>query len=557
MGINSKTWQPDVEYGHKGKKIIRSSWSLCPRCIEEEKYGQAKIPSVIYENEGEVWQEKYCGRHGVVREVYWEDYEMYSRASKYRDDGLVIQNPKITKKRSCPLGCGLCTSHRSHTALGNIVVTNRCNLACWYCFFYAREGGWVYEPTLKQIEEMLLNLKETKPVGAEVVQLTGGEPTLRQDLMEIIKMARRTGYQHIMLNTNGVRLAFNPGLVEQITRAGSSRGGDIILYMSFDGVSPETNSKNYWETPRVIESCRKAGLQIVLVPTVIRGVNDHEVGDIVRFAVANMDVVRGVNFQPVSLVGRMPGEEREAKRITIPGVIKALENQLGYTLTGNDFFPVPCVTPLTDFLEALSGKRMYRLSIHFACGMATYLLKHRGILHPITHFIDIDGLMSSLKKCKDRPGALATLEMLLSLRRHVKRTPEKFSLKEMLYSGFFKAEYTPFLELQRNAFFIGMMHFQDLYNYDVERVRRCGIHYATPDGRIIPFCAFNVLPGLYRDEIQKRFATPVVDWEADKDRKLADDRYVRRFSAKEKEEIADYYHRCIGKGSKILGTPHC
>lgn len=547
-----------LTYGHEAKKIIKSSWSLCPRCAAEGDYHHIKVPSVIYEHEGMVWQEKYCGRHGAIKDVYWEDYDMYLRASRYMDRGIAIENPRVASRAACPLGCGLCSGHRSHTALGNIVVTNRCNLACWYCFFYAREGGYVYEPGLGQIKEMLASLRQTRPVGADVVQLTGGEPTLRGDLIEIIEAARKTGFQHIMLNTNGVRLASDPGLVRRITRAGSSEGGDIILYMSFDGVSAKTNPKNFWEVPAVIENCREAGLQLVLVPTVIRGVNDHEIGDIVRFAAANMDVVRGVNFQPVSLVGRMPREEREAKRITIPGVIKALERQLGKILTRDDFFPIPCVTPLTDFLEALAGKQgqMYRLSTHFACGMATYMLRQKGGMRPITHFIDVDGLMRHLKNSVCRSKALAALDMLLGLGRHVKRLP-KFDILGMLYSAFYRADYTPFLELQRNSLFIGMMHFQDLYNYDVERVRYCGIHYATPDGRIIPFCAFNVLPALYRDAIHRRFGVPVHEWENDNGRRLADDRYVRRFSDGEKKDIMKFYSRCIRAGDRALGEMPC
>jgi len=149
-------------------------------------------------------------------------------------------------------------------------VTNRCDLSCWYCFFFAKEGEPIYEPTLEQIRAMLRNMKNEKPVGANAVQLTGGEPSLREDIVDIVRIAKEEGYDHIQFNTDGINFSKNPRLIKDLRKAGVN-----VSYLSFDGVTPETNPKNYWEIPDILENCRKYKMQIVLVPTIIKGVNDH------------------------------------------------------------------------------------------------------------------------------------------------------------------------------------------------------------------------------------------------------------------------------------------
>lgn len=537
-------------------RALRLTKSLCPECLSEGSYSAMLIDAQIYEEGGKVWQVKHCKVHGITKEIYWEDSELYHRASRYLSAGVRIENPNVSLEGACPRSCGLCSEHSSHTALGNIVVTNRCNLACWYCFFYAREDEHIYEPSVEQIRAMLRNMKRLSPVGANVVQFTGGEPTLREDLISLIRVAREEGYQHIMVNTNGVRISQDAELAAKIAEAGRAGGGNIILYMSFDGVTQSTNPKNYWEVPGAIQNCRKAGLGVVLVPTVIKGVNHHQLGDILKFAAANLDVVRGVNFQPVSLVGRMPPAEREKRRITIPGVIKALEEQLPGVVYRDDFFPVPCVSPLTDLLEFASGEHKYRLSIHFACGMATYLFKDGERLRSIAHFIDIEGLLEYLKHATQStsflPRALLLSRILLNMRKFIRSAPEGINPGRVLSKAALRGDYTAFLDFHKNSLFIGMMHFQDAYNYDVERVKRCDIHYATPDGRIIPFCAFNVLPAMYRDAVQKEFSIPAREWEARNGKKLRDDRYRRNLSEEEKLKVHSYYAACIKEGSRLL-----
>lgn len=502
---------------------LKETTSVCPDCLKI-------IPAEIYEDRNIVWITKTCPKHGETKEKYWEDAEMYKKASQFARDGKGIETPNVRLSGSnCPFDCGLCARHKSHTALANVVLTNRCDLACWYCFFYAKPGDKIYEPTLDQFRQMFRVLRSQKPVAPTAIQLTGGEPTLRDDLLDIIRIAREEGFHHIQLNTNGIRLARDSELARKVREAGVN-----TIYMSFDGVSAKTNPKNHKEAGKAIENCRKAGLGMVLVPTVIKGVNDRELGKIIKFAADNIDVIRGVNFQPVSLVGRMPKTERERMRITIPQTIKNIEKQTKGEIDRHDFFPVPCVGSITEFVEALTERPNYDLSVHFACGMATYLFKDGERLVPITRFVDVEGLFNYLREKayelkRGKSKLLTSAQLLFKIGTFIdkEKQPKGFSLAKLLFNALIKHDYRALGEFHYRTLFIGMMHFQDLYNYDIERVERCAIHYVMPDNRVIPFCAFNVLPEFYRDKVQERYSMLPSEWERKTGKKLKDDLYRR------------------------------
>ncbi len=508
--------------------------SLCPECLKI-------IPAVVFYRDGKVWIAKECEKHGKFEDLYWGDYEMYMRAKRFAKDGRGVSNPNVKKENPiCPKDCGLCNMHKSHTALANIALTTRCDRNCWYCFFFAERLGYIYEPTMGQIREMLSKLRNEKPVACTAVQLTGGEPTMRADLIDIIRLCKEEGFDHVQLNTNGIRISQNPDFTKRIRESGVN-----TLYLSFDGLTPETNIKNHWEIPGVMENCRKAGIGIVLVPTVIRNVNDHEIGDIIKFGFKNIDVIRSVNYQPVSLVGMMPRKEREKHRITIPDTIKAIEEQTDGQINSNDFYPVPSMMAITNFVEALTKKSEYSLSTHFACGMGTYVFEIDRKMVPITRFIDVEGLLEYLDtlgneiKAGKRNKYVTATRLLFKLNSFIdkEKAPKGFSLGKILWNALIKHDYKALGAFHHKSLFIGMMHFQDLYNYDIERVKRCCIHYTMTDGRIIPFCAFNVIPEWYRDKTQKSQGIPIKEWEKETGKKIKDDLYKRDTKKLEASEL--------------------
>ncbi len=496
------------------ERLLRKTASLCPECYR-------LLPAIIFERDGKVWIRKVCPEHGEVEELYWGSARLFKRALKYEVPPKRIKVSYTECRLPCPFSCGLCPAHLNYTALVNLVATNRCDLSCWYCFFYAERAGFVYEPTLDQIKFMLSNARRQYPYGAMALQITGGEPLLRDDLVQIVRIARELGYTHIQLNTDGIRFIRPEGvsLARELREAGVN-----TVYLSFDAVSP-INFKNHWEVPYILETFRKAEMtSVVLVPTLIKGWNTHELGDIIRFAGENIDVIRGVNFQPVSLTGRMPRNERARYRITIPDAIKLIEEQTDGEIYEDAWYPVPIAAIFAEFLEALTSRPYLEMRNHPACGMATYVyVERRGRevarFIPITEFMDIEGFFEYLREQTDnlrRGGSryLAGLRLVYNLRRfiHSDKLPPGLKLWNLIYNIVIKRDYHALGAFHYKFLFLGMMHFMDLYNYDIERVLRCNIHYVVPDGRIIPFCAFNVLPDIYRDAIQRRYGIPLEEW---------------------------------------------
>jgi len=539
----------------EGERLITFTHSACPYC-------RSLLTAALFERDGKVWIRKICPEHGEIEEIYWGDYELYTKFRRWQEDGRGVDNPHLPLAAPCPFNCGICPRHKSHPALVNIVLTNRCDLSCWYCFFYSEKAGYVYEPTLEHLKFMVRALREMSPISVKAVQLTGGEPTLRDDLIEIIEMIKEFGITHVQVNTHAIKLAYEPELAVKLRKAGTN-----VLYVSFDGVTPYTNPKNHWEVPYALENCKRAGLGVVLVPTIIKGFNDHELGDIVRFALKHSEIVRGVNFQPVSLTGRIPKLEREKYRITIPEAIAALEEQTGGEISKEDWYPVPSIAPLSRLVEGLTGRPQFTLTNHFACGAATYVFKDGDKIVPITRFVKVDGLLEYLReKAHELEGGgnkyLVLLKILAKLNSFVewRKAPSSLrrrrSLLRLLYKILIKHDYSSLGEFHYRTLFLGMMHFQDLYNHDVARVQRCNIFYVTPDGRLVPFCSFNVLPELYRDRVQKAFGVPLKDWERRTGVKIADYKYRRNLRKLVEGDVYRRYYEGIVNVNSIPFEDH-
>jgi len=523
----------------EGEILMFRSASLCPECVK-------LIPMVVFEKDGKALLRKECKEHGIVEDVYWGDSEMFRKAKTFEVKGKGIANPARADSPVCPQDCGLCSMHETHSGLTNIVITNRCDLTCWYCFFYAEKAGYIYEPTLDQLRFMAKNIHDEQPIRGNAVQITGGNPELREDIVDIIKIFKEEGIDHIQLNTNGTHKLAKPGIGEEWAKKVREAGVNTV-YLSFDGTTKRTNPKNHWEIPQILDNCRKANLGVVLVPTVINTINDFEVGNILRFGFENSDIVKAVNYQPVSLVGRMPTEERQRFRITIPDVIHRIEDQTDGQVSRWDWYPVPCTVIFSRFIEALKGAPKYELSINPACGMGTYVFKgDDGKMVPLPRFVDIIGLYDFLKQKTDelkagRNKLLVLGSLVMNLKRFIdkEKQPKGLNFVKLILNVMTKADYHAMGEFQKKSLFIGMMHFQDLYNWDIQRIKKCDIHYATPDKDrpIIPFCTFNVIPEWYRDAIQKKYSMSIVEWQAKHQKDLNNDLYKRDVKALEATEL--------------------
>ncbi|MDD1776427.1 MAG: radical SAM protein [Candidatus Methanomethylicus sp.] len=480
-------------------QILKKTQSLCPECMKV-------IDADIYEEGGVVYIGKNCEQHGRYDDIYWSDYEIFKKAEKYECIGEGLEKPKTESNKGCPYDCGICPSHKSQTVLSIIDVTNACNLRCPICFANSETAGYKYEPTQDQIREMLRNLRSNRPVPPNSLQFSGGEPTMRDDLPDLIRMAKDEGFHHIEVNTNGIRISKDPLFLKKLIDSGCS-----TFYLQFDGMTPEpyiaARGLNLFDTKlKAIENCRSAGLQsLVLVPTLVRGLNDGQVGDIIRFAAKNFDVIRGINFQPVSMAGRIDRQKLREMRITIPDFLKLAEAQTNGQIKTTDFYPIPVVLPISKAVGALKGKHYQEFSNHQECGMATIVFPEGDSLVPITKYADVDKFMASMEGVREaaEKGSKTKAKMrLVGATRHV-----KFSLLgSLLSSVLLHADYSSLGEFMRKVLLIGCMHFMDPYNFDLERVKRCTIHYALPDGKVIPFCTMN---SIHRQRLEKALSKPI------------------------------------------------
>ncbi|MCE8427046.1 MAG: radical SAM protein [Candidatus Methanoperedens sp.] len=493
---------------------MRTTKSLCPECL-------AVIDATIIERNGQVILEKTCSEHGYFNDIYWSSAKQWERFDRFWHDGIGLSNPNVKSDGNCPFSCGICPSHKTTTILANIDVTNRCNMSCPVCFANSSTSGYLYEPSLSQIREMMNMLRNERPVPCPAVQLAGGEPTMREDVVEIVKMAKDFNFTQIQMATNGIKLSQSLKLCQDLNAAGLH-----TIYLQFDGVTDEPYriTRGYsalHQKLKAIENCRASGLNSVsLVPTLAKGVNDYQVGDIIRFAVKNVDTVKGINFQPISFTGRVNKKERFEKRITIPYLFKLIEEQTGGEITGNDFYPVPFVVPISHFVAVEEGLPNVEFTVHPHCGTGTYIYIEKDRMIPITRFIDVEGLLEHIdelalngNKWIDRSLGIGKIKMIGNLISALpkfvdtSKAPKSIDVKQLFINVLKEGTGEATKEFHRHTLFIGAMHFMDLYNIDLERIKRCGVHYATPDGRIIPFCTYNTI---HRAEVEAKFSIPLL-----------------------------------------------
>ena len=511
--------QPETTYtGSRiqplSKGLPKKTQSLCPDCSQ-------LIDATIREDSGKVVMEKHCPDHGDFRDIVYSDARLYLKMEDWTfGDNRGLDNPAVTNATRCPDDCGLCNLHTSHTGLANVDLTNRCNLTCPVCFANANAAGYLYEPDFETVRKMLQALRDQKPVAGRIVQFSGGEPTIYPRFLDALRLAREMGFSHTQAATNGIKFT-DLEFAHQCKDAGLH-----TLYLQFDGVCDDvyrrTRGESLWEKKlQCIENVRKAGLKIVFVPTIVKGLNDHQIGDILRLALEYIDCTSGISFQPVAFTGRIARHELESKRFTLSDFAHAVHQQTGIADPYEDWFPLSCVTPFSKLISALRGEETTTLSCHPHCSIGTYLFVDQDRkATPVTQFVEVGPMLQAMDELARKAGKrrlqfFTKFQAWNSLRKffHEEKAPQGLDFTKFLQTlqGLTDKKYgrgeSESKGFTYRTLMLAGMHFMDSYNYDVERVKRCVIHYAAPNGLIYPFCAYNSGP-VYRERIEKEYSIP-------------------------------------------------
>ena len=379
------------------EKYYKKTESVCPECLKV-------IPAEIIEKDDQIYMEKTCDEHGFFKDKLSSSARYYkwthygTKNWSFEKDGDA--NPPDgddfdPEERGCPYNCGICSEHLSTCSLALIDLTNRCNFNCNFCFANVTKAGYLVEPTIEEIGKIMDHFRN-KPIPATSIMFSGGEPTVRKDFAEICKMAKDRGFKEIIAATNGYGFQKKKGGLEWTKKV--YEAGLDTLYLQFDGVNNITYEKtrgikNLMDYKmRVLENCRKAGLSSInLVATIVNGVNDSEVGNIIQFCIDNIDVIRGITFQPVSLCGRIAAEELQELRITNADVIKKIEQQTnGKISMDTAWWPLTSIVEFGRIIAYLADVDAIEFTCHPDCGFATYLSIDpvTNEMVPITDYFD-------------------------------------------------------------------------------------------------------------------------------------------------------------------------
>ncbi len=445
--------------------------SICPDC---KKVIDAQV--IIRDNR--VYMRKRCPTHGWFEGIISSDAKMYVDSIGFNKPGTIPLDFSTEVKEGCPLDCGLCPEHKQHICLALIEVNTACNLNCPICFANAGIG---YSLTLEQVEGMLDRLVEIEG-DPEVVQFSGGEPTIHPDLPAMIQAALDRGIRQVMVNTNGVRLARDDKFLETMAKL------NPVIYFQFDGLRRETyqaiRGEDLLDTKLLaLERMQQVGLDAVLVAAVERGVNVDEVGALVEFGLKH-PAVRGVVLQPVTHVGRHLTFD-PMERVTIPDVIHGIVEQTNDRFVLEDFVPVPCCFP--------------------TCQVNSYIYVDGEEATPLPRLLKIEDYLDyitnvALPKVPEAAQVRQALEGLWSASA-VPGTEKTASQ--------FQCACGPSLELpfgmdhlKDHIFQIAIKDFLDAYTFNVKQVMKCCVAVLVPDGRAIPFCAYNSVG--YREQVRDR-----------------------------------------------------
>jgi len=437
--------------------------SLCPYCL-------ARVPAHREADGDDVYLVKECPEHGEFRTIIWRGEPRFE-GWKRKPNVFRSCESQTKVDKGCPFDCGICPLHRKNACTAVLELTSRCNLHCPVCFADAGSGS-APDASLPEISAWYGRV--LRAYGPNIIiQLSGGEPTVREDLPAIIEMGRSLGFPFIQVNTNGVRLAMEEDYATVLRRAGAAS-----VFLQFDGTDDGIYRKLrgralYAEKLRAIRRCVESGIGVVLVPTIVPAVNVHNIGAMIKLAMELSPGVRGVHFQPVGYFGRCPDRHDNSRRLTLPDIMRAIEEQTDGLMRASDFTPPGWENTLCSFHGTFIPKPGGGLQALTGHGGGCCSPGESGDAHAVSFTARqwsapalVQGLSNMGGAASGAPtgccdGAAET------------------------FDGFLE-------RVRTNMLSVSCMAFQDAWSLDLERTRDCCIHVVAPDGRMIPFCLYNL-----------------------------------------------------------------
>ena len=515
----------------------RQTDSLCPRCVSEVRAeilsgdvdwkvliegNPGEIKASIVEEDGKILMRKDCPKHGRFEDVMSHDPAFFRRLETlYPGRDFVIPKDGLHEHGTSSIKYG-------RGAVLTIDLTNRCNMMCNPCFMDANQVGYVHELEWEEVQKLLDDAASIKPRRQLSVQFSGGEPTLSPHFLPAVRYARKLGYFSVQCATNGIRFAQDENFAREAGEAGLR-----FAYLQFDGVGNEHNEHrkvgNLYDVKlRAIENLHKHGVDVTLVVTIVNGINNDQVGDIIRFGIENIDKVTCVAFQPVSFTGRdedIDDETRAKQRYTLSHLAHDVKDQAGIGEPMRDWYPLSASGPFSDLKDLLGGLESewgaFKCGCHPNCGIGTLMLVEPTTKKAVTvpSILDVDRLLSDIKSVTDsgRTKTWTALQMGLSVLRNLRPEGIPAGLSPWKVAQIMDGHTggrLGFSAKKRDSWrvlFIGGMWFQDLFNYDFRRTEMCIIPYATQMGEI-SFCAYNTGVG-WRKIIEEMFQTAsLAEW---------------------------------------------
>jgi uncharacterized radical SAM superfamily Fe-S cluster-containing enzyme len=512
----------------------RQTDSLCPGCVKEareaiiagrkdwrdlmhEKVGEIKAQ--IIERDGQVWMVKDCPLHGHYEDMMAVDSKFLDWIEKqFPGRDIPAHNDEDLHKH------GSSTVRYGRGSVLTVDLTNRCNMMCDPCFMDANQVGYVHELGWDEVKEILDNALKIKPRRQMSVQFSGGEPTMSPLFLDAVAYARKIGYNSVQAATNGIEFAKSKEFCKKAFEAGMR-----YAYLQFDGIGNDANSHrqigNLFDVKlRAIENMHEAGIEIVLVVTIVNNVNNDQVGTVVKFAMENPKKIAFVSFQPVSFTGRdedITPERRLRQRYTLSHLARDVSKQVGKVEPTRDWFPISFISTFAGYADMVKGRESTWGSLscgcHPNCGVGTALMINKETKEwaPVPRFLDATELTKDVTAITDaaRGKAFSNFMMALALLKNYhpfagpkgltlldlfKKFDKTWALTKKAETRYGRSSPDRNLDdaMQRrqgdpwNFLFIAGMWFQDLFNYDFRRTEMCIIPYATQQGEI-SFCAYN------------------------------------------------------------------